>query len=220
VIGSEGEAPQSSIDAQQWQVLYVDADWISSEANSPLQGLAVAEGRIFALGAPEHTAPLADPARSDARAAEILAAYAGRVAAALAGRDSVDIVGVGATAELVRLLVGPTRQSTPEAIAVLSSDPDEIPNALARLADLGTLVLACPANGGGPLNLYDHVHRRGLRIVGLPGPSVDEESLRDAERERLLGEALHLLRDVPSLVRAAPHTGWYRLVAAGRRRHR
>jgi hypothetical protein len=224
VIAGEGEARQPFADAQRWHVLYVDADWVSFEGNAPLHGLAVAEGRMFALGAPEHTAQLADPAESGTRAAEILVAYAGRVAAALEGRDSVDIVGVGAAAALVRLLVGATRESTrPEAIAVLSSDADEIPNALARLTDLGTLVLACPANGGGPLNLYDHVHRRGLRIVGLPGPSVDEESLPGIERERLLGEALRLLREVPSLARAAPHTGWYRVAvdpskAASRRR--
>lgn len=63
---------------------------------------------------------------------------------------------------------GPAR---PACIVETTGRPEVIRQALARLADLGLLVLAGPPSVLA-LDLYPDVHVRGLRLVGVP--CVDE----------------------------------------------
>jgi threonine dehydrogenase-like Zn-dependent dehydrogenase len=63
------------------------------------------------------------------------------------------------------------RASTTSPAAVVidaSGSPERIGEALRRLDNLGTLVLACGVVGGIITNLYTDLHLRGLTIVAVP----------------------------------------------------
>ena len=79
----------------------------------------------------------------------------------------VDITGAGDLADAVRAAIRPAGSAgAPACIVETTGRPDVIEWSLSQLADLGLLVLA-----GAPqpltLDLYSHVHVRGLRIVGV-----------------------------------------------------
>jgi threonine dehydrogenase-like Zn-dependent dehydrogenase len=97
------------------------------------------------------------------------AAEAAEVALA-AGPGWVDVLGDGDLAESIRTRLG-TRaagESKPGAVVKTSGEPDAIADALKRVADLGTVVLAGPPPAdAGTLDLYADLHVRGLTVVGI-----------------------------------------------------
>ena len=90
-------------------------------------------------------------------------------AAVPAGARRVDVVGDGALAARLReSLPAPSSTGAPDAIVETTGDPAAIADALRRLDDLGTLVLAGPApRGPVALDLYADLHVRGLTVVGV-----------------------------------------------------
>jgi hypothetical protein len=142
-------------------------------------------------------------------AAGSLAALAGPVREALGGASTdVEVLGDGAVARLVRRLSdAPRPETAPRVVVDLTGDPEAIRGALARLADLGTLLLARDPSVPLDLDLYPDVHVRGLRVVGVPRPS--------AERRPAV-----VAGDVPAPVEAtlgepvAEGAAWYRVSPA------
>jgi hypothetical protein len=89
------------------------------------------------------------------------------------GAARVEIVGHGPLAQALReqlsspLSIGVER---PAAIVETTGDAEAIREALARVDDLGTVVLAGPPPGAGvALDLYADLHVRGLTLVGTLG---------------------------------------------------
>lgn len=190
-------------------MLYVDADWRNESVATSFTGIAVADGRLFWNDAPEVAVPI-ESADADLRAAELLLAYSARIAAVIGDATSVDVVGIGALSDLVRrqlpaLVV--RASAAPTAVAVLTSNPRAVIDAFGSLADLGTLVLACPGNPGCPLDLYSDLHRRGLRMVGVPRPLPGEAS--SGENTEAISELVTGLVDVVAS-EDAPGGGWFR----------
>jgi len=93
--------------------------------------------------------------------------------AALPAGGEVAVTGGGQLADALRSRLGP--RIAPEhdpvrAVIDTTGDPEVIAASLARLDDLGTLVLARPATPGpAALDLYADLHVRGLTVVGIPG---------------------------------------------------
>lgn len=203
-----------SVSASPRRLRYVDADWIPEDPAVPREtlGIAVEDGRLYWTDAPEDAVAV-EPDEGEQRAAALLAAYAAAIAATVRDHERVEVLGAGACADLVRLQLGARlaageRGST--AIVLHASAPAEIRSSLARLRDLGTLVLACPGNPGEALNLYEHLHRRGLRMLGAPRPSPAEAARATDEIERLGSEARAAIVSVASL-ESAPPRGWVRV---------
>jgi hypothetical protein len=158
---------------------------------------------------------------SEAAAALALLAVARTAAAAVEGLVpySIEIVGRGQIARLVRTLVGrlpgPDRRSRPveqpRAIVDTTGDPSMIVDATQRVADLGTVVLVGECLGRPTeMNLYPEVHARGLSLVGVAaplehaGPLVErEDPLVESCRETLVG----VVAGTPLVAGAS----WYRL---------
>lgn len=84
------------------------------------------------------------------------------------GCGPVEVTGEGEVAAAVRAAVGTDAitEMAPSCIVETTGRPEVIEQSLARLADLGLLVLA-----GVPqaltIDLYADVHLRGLRVVGV-----------------------------------------------------
>jgi threonine dehydrogenase-like Zn-dependent dehydrogenase len=102
----------------------------------------------------------------------VTAAIADAAIAALPPDGDVDVTGEGelATALRSRLATRLAREAerAPAAVIDTTGDPTAIAAALARLDDLGTLVLAGPAAPQpGALDLYADLHVRGLTVVGI-----------------------------------------------------
>lgn len=162
-------------------VAYVDADWVAANpAGCAIPALVIAPGelRFVVAGADAADAApvaLAEGLEHDAAAGAALAAVADGAAAVAAGASLAEVTGDGLiAAETRRLLAGtraPGEDEQPEAIVDASGDPGAIAAACARVADLGTIVLAGEAAGrSAPFDLYTHVHGRGLRMIGVPRP--------------------------------------------------
>jgi threonine dehydrogenase-like Zn-dependent dehydrogenase len=100
--------------------------------------------------------------------------------AAVGGAASVEVMGHGPLAAAVRARLagtGPAAWGPPAAIVEASGDPAAIRAALARVADLGTVVLAGPAPAAGTsLDLYADVHVRGLTVVGIAPAAWPEQA--------------------------------------------
>jgi hypothetical protein len=79
----------------------------------------------------------------------------------------VEILGDGALAGRLRsrLPQGPGR---PTAVIDTTGDPAAVRDALGRVADLGTVVLARPLPATGTADLYGDLHVRGLTVIGVP----------------------------------------------------
>jgi threonine dehydrogenase-like Zn-dependent dehydrogenase len=96
---------------------------------------------------------------------------ANAVEAAVAARPAwVEVLGEGDLAESLRARLGALAagQSQPGAVIETTGEPDAIADALKRVADLGTVVLAGPPSAdAGALDLYADLHVRGLTLVGL-----------------------------------------------------
>ena len=83
------------------------------------------------------------------------------------GTDAAEVVGTGALADALRARLR-APGSPPAAIADTTGDPAAIADALARVDDLGTVVLAGPPpDGPVALDLYADLHVRGLTLIGV-----------------------------------------------------
>ncbi|HEV2787171.1 MAG TPA: hypothetical protein VGV67_12315 [Solirubrobacteraceae bacterium] len=93
------------------------------------------------------------------------------VAALPAGDGRVEVTGDGELAAALRSRLGSRAArgpDAPQAAIDTTGDVATIADTLARLADLGTLVLAGPPPAAPvALDLYADVHVRGLTIVGV-----------------------------------------------------
>ena len=178
---------------------YVDAEWTAAGAD-PVAALVVVDAE--------------SDDRADRAAARALLCLAARAAREVGGARPVDVVGGGFVAGAVRALLGAadTGDGTrPAAVVDTTGDPERIREALSRLDDLGTLVLAGElAEGALELDLYPDVHVRGLRIVGVP---LDPEGSLGADE--LPAAALAYAAGVPPVAAATgaplPPAAWYRL---------
>jgi threonine dehydrogenase-like Zn-dependent dehydrogenase len=88
----------------------------------------------------------------------------------------VEVVGTGPLAHELRARLG-TRarvEGRPDAVVDTTGTTAALVAALARVADLGTVVLAAPQDPDEvPLDLYPDLHLRGLVLLGLPGTGSD-----------------------------------------------
>jgi len=102
------------------------------------------------------------------------AALDGVVAAIGSAAGSVEVLGDGAFARALRARLGtgipPAGDARPAVVVETSGDAAALGAALARVDDLGTVVLAGPVAGAEPvaLDLYADLHVRGLTLVGVP----------------------------------------------------
>ena len=165
---------------------FIDGEWASSRGNIPAvlvsatgdvaswDGYGVQSRRKwFGAEVPDPEAVAADVVRAIARAA---------VDALPEGTDlAVDVTGSGVVASSIRSVLpasaaplprGARRGAHPErflAVVDTTGSSAVIMAAATRLADGGTIVLAGPsASPPSPVNMYSDVHRRGLRLVGIP----------------------------------------------------
>lgn len=150
-------------------VAYIDAEWLPRDGTAPVPAL-LARDRSLAWwadgGGPR---PL-----GDGDAASAIASLAARAAASVPGSArSVEVLGTGAVAALVAEILGSRAAAggdpRPDAIVDTTGDPGRLVDATARLADLGTLVLAGEARDPlVDLDVYVDLHARGLRVHGVP----------------------------------------------------
>jgi hypothetical protein len=185
------------------ELAYADADWLVAGAPGPVPAL-VASGRDLRFGSVVR-ALAGDPDAAAFAALAAVGAEAARVALA-AGPGRVEVLGSGLIAAEARRALGercaPAGEAgRPAAVVDATGDPAAIRDALARVADMGTLVLAGEALGRGfPLNLYPDVHVRGLRLVGVgpPRAAVPEPGRSEPPAAVSAGAAL-------------PPARWYRI---------
>ena len=95
------------------------------------------------------------------------------VAAIGTAEGAVEVLGDSAFARELRSRLGvaaPAAGGRPTVVVETSGDGAALGAALARVDDLGTVVLAGPAAGAQPvaLDLYADLHVRGLTLVGVP----------------------------------------------------
>lgn len=165
---------------------YIDRDWLGAGAPptvasaltfEPGAGLRWAGGAVYPASG--------DP---DADAFRMLDALAGRVAAAAreAARGasaSVSVPGDGLVASRIRARLPAARVTVGEPPAVVvetTGSAEGLQAACAAVADLGTIVLAVtPLGGTLAHDLYVDVHRRGLRVVGVPDPTAPDPTAPD-----------------------------------------
>jgi len=93
------------------------------------------------------------------------------LAALPAGSNPVEVVGDSALARAVRSRLAERDTSgadRPAAVVETTGDPVRIEEAIRRVADLGTVVLAGPVQpAADPLDLYSDLHLRGLTVVAI-----------------------------------------------------
>jgi threonine dehydrogenase-like Zn-dependent dehydrogenase len=104
----------------------------------------------------------------------VSALAAAAVAAAASGPLPVEVAGSGELAAAIRAELGLSTvasEERPGTIVETTGAVAEIQAALARVRDLGTVVLAvAPAPEAPDLDLYVDLHARGLTVVGVPEP--------------------------------------------------
>jgi hypothetical protein len=194
-------------------VAYFDGEWLPRAGSAPIHPLIVEDGRRLCFGGERVELP--DGMDSDDAAALALSALAtdaARLALSASPGGGIEITGEGAVARHARDLVGlPPADGAPLAIVETTGDEAAIVSATERLADLGLLVLAGePSDRRFSINLYPHVHGRGLRLVGV-GPALSNgfaETLRGVEASvpQAFERALAALRP-GALVEG--RVGWY-----------
>jgi O-succinylbenzoate synthase len=158
---------------------FLDRDWLGAGGDGPLPALS---------------APDAEDA------AGRLLATVDRILG-LVGHAPAQVLGDGFVAGALRAaLAAPGERS--EAVIDCAGDPDRLLDAIARVRDLGVVILAGePVGRELAIDLYVDVHRRGLHVLGAPRPEA-LTPVADAARVRA---ALEQLARVPS--GAAPPTG-------------
>lgn len=197
---------------------YVDRDWLPA-ASGTVPSLAVSPDGTLAWGEESRATPpgTGDP---DTAAARVLLSVARDAAAAVADLPpgSIEVIGSGLIAHLVRVLVGDASGRSaehPRAVVDATGDPVVIVDATRRVADLGTVVLVGEALGRTvEMNLYPDVHLRGLTLVGVAPPLQQPESRAVLTDEGPLIAWCHesLVR-VSSGTVAPPRSAWYAVTA-------
>ncbi len=150
-------------------VAYVDADWIPGWDSQPSVALLRGPNGTLTFAGSTVAAP---DVSADQAAAVVLEAVARAVVeiAAACDAETVDVVGRGLIASRIRTALSAVGGAGPVDVVVdATGDPTNIRDALVRLRDHGTLVLA-GQSGRMSLDLYPDVHRRGLNLIGAPHP--------------------------------------------------
>jgi hypothetical protein len=166
---------------------YIDRDWLADGA-AP----TVASAVVFAPEAGLRWAGGAGyPAGDDPDAAawgmlDALAARTADAASAAAGTSgSVLVPGGGLLAQRVRARLRAQHGAAGESPAVVvdtTGSAEGLRAACAAVADLGAVVLAVtPLGGTVAYDLYVEVHRRGLRLIGVPDPTEPDWAGPDAD---------------------------------------
>jgi hypothetical protein len=98
------------------------------------------------------------------------------IAAALSAGGPIEVLGDDAAADALRAALDALPLGAgavpPHTVVELTGTVAGAAHALERVAGLGTVVLAGPlAEDAGPLDLYTHLHVRGLTLVGVPPAS-------------------------------------------------
>lgn len=163
-VRRHGAAVVLTADLPPGRVAFVDGDAVDHAAAEPVDAIV-----------------LEDDENAPRRAAHAFAAVAEDAVELLRGQPAgpVEVAGNGLLARMVRVLLGSRAASEPGdvppvAIVDTSGSPERIADALRRLDELGTLVLAGQASGSDPrLNLYTDLHRRSLTVAGVPAPVLD-----------------------------------------------
>ncbi len=152
-------------------VAFVDRDWVCSREPGHIRAIVVDVGGQLWWG--EERLRSIDEFDSGVLAGQTLATFAGDVAAAVPEpeRTATWVIGEGVVAAQVRALLGGQGSggTRPPAVVVMTSDPSDVAQATHRVCDGGIVVLAGDCSGPLELNLYSDVHRRGLRLTGVPG---------------------------------------------------
>jgi hypothetical protein len=164
---------------------FVDREWTSGDASVPAL-LVYDNGEIVSWDGTAMRARRRPPetvADPQSIAAAALGTLARAAVAALPGgsHSRVEVTGIGVVASAIRsLLPKPTvsqarvhgrrpGEGRPLAVVDTTGSSAEIMAAARRIADAGTVVLAGPGDSSPtPVNIYSDVHRRGLRLVGIP----------------------------------------------------
>ena len=155
-------------------VAYVDRDWLAGGGASIPALSFSADGDVWWCGRPVARLPAGtDPTRVFASALGGMAREAASAAVGCRGR--VEVVGDGFVAAEVRRLAAAQERAPLAMVGAVvdtTGDPDVIRAALERVADLGIVVLAGePAGRSLDVDFYSTVHRRGLVVAGVAGPS-------------------------------------------------
>jgi hypothetical protein len=145
-------------------VAFVDGDAVDQSPAGPVEAIVVTND--------------ADAVR---RAAHAFATAARHVVELLSVQPDrpVEVAGNGLLAHLIRAPLGGRAtiglgEGPPVAVVDTSGSPARIADALRRLDELGTLILAGQARGRDlTLNLYTDLHRRSLTITGVPAPVLN-----------------------------------------------
>jgi hypothetical protein len=156
---------------------YIDADWVK-RVDAEVPALVVdGDGIRWNDGA---AVPVPGGESDSAAAALFREVAAEAVSRVPEDARSVKVLGDGLVATEARLLLdtragsAPGQGERPGCVIDATGDPDAILNALGELDDLGTLVAAGPLGDRPfPINLYAHVHLRGLHVVGVAPPLAD-----------------------------------------------
>jgi hypothetical protein len=150
---------------------FVDRDWLQDSSDRSIAALAVdADGqlhygdrRLDAGGSPE------------GRAASIMSAFVEDLLAAVEHTDRryVKVTGAGLIAVELRRHLGALAQledGAPSAVVELTGSQAELVRATQKVAPGGLIVLAGESTDELNLDVYADVHRRGLRVLGVPLP--------------------------------------------------
>lgn len=176
------------------RALYADAEWMRPE------------------GTPGATVTVDAGPDADRIAGAMLLDLAARAAGEVRGAGQVQVLGSGFVAGAIMALTGataPAGGARPTAVVDTTGDAARIREALERLDDLGTLVLAGELTPDTiEVDLYPDVHVRGLRIVGvaLDGGAGPFDVPATA---RAYGESVPPVRVTSS--GSLPPAAWYRL---------
>jgi hypothetical protein len=155
-----------------------DADWLPESRSGAVGGLLVGPGRgvgwCDASGGyePVEVDDSVSTEELGRRMLSSLADAALREALAASLPAPLEVVGEGAVAMLLRSASAMSGNGNrPAAVIDTTGRTPALLSTMERLRDLGTLVLAAPAPIEDPaLDLYPHIHRRGLRLIAIGAP--------------------------------------------------
>lgn len=209
MIKTSSGAPGALIlDHSDATVAFIDRDWIPAPADSHVPAIVFTEDGKALWDEAELTT-IGDGLERQASA--LVAGVAMEAASVASGLERVEVQGEGALAGEIRRRLGPAgtsaradrASSLPMAVVDATGDPRMLVSATERLADGGTLVMAGePLGRETEINLYKHVHVRGLRIVGIKRPGGTSP------------RSVEAYLPAPRAVRPQeplPHAAWYRL---------
>lgn len=164
--------PVLEVDLPAGSRAWIDRDWLSDSAPHIVPALVLEPDGTLRFGEGElgtGTSPMG-----------AMADLVARVAAPAAGLSCVEVLGGGAVAAAVRTLTGSkplTENERPQCLIVVGGGADAIVAATERVPDAGLVVLAVERLGEPiEINLYRDIHRRGLRVIGVPGPTATAAS--------------------------------------------